>query len=129
MTAATLAKVDGTFAGRTTTLSGLMEGLAAAWLGWVGIREWQSLEHELTIAAFRTRDRTPRVDERRTLPGPAGRRASGAAAAPDPQVRRPGRGCANGCRDRRSIGRHESAGAMLRQCVLGRRRLTSRHGS
>jgi hypothetical protein len=57
MTAATIAKVDGTvevdgtFAGRVTTLSEFMESLAADWQGWYGIRTWQSLGGELTIDA------------------------------------------------------------------------------
>jgi hypothetical protein len=51
MTAATIAKLDGTFADLVTTLSGFVESLASDWQGWDGIRSWRSMERELTLDA------------------------------------------------------------------------------
>jgi Family of unknown function (DUF6228) len=51
MSAATIAKIDGTFADPATTLSGFVTSLAADWTGWAGVRSWQSMERELTIDA------------------------------------------------------------------------------
>ncbi|BCY05399.1 hypothetical protein L3i22_004870 [Actinoplanes sp. L3-i22] len=51
LTATTIAKIDGAYAGISTTLSGFVAGLAAAWQGWDGTRTWESMERELTLDA------------------------------------------------------------------------------
>jgi hypothetical protein len=51
MTASTTAGIDGVFADLGTTLSGFVEGLAADWRGWDGVRTWRSMERELCLDA------------------------------------------------------------------------------
>ncbi|WP_319461062.1 DUF6228 family protein [Micromonospora sp. RTP1Z1] len=51
MTASTVAKIDGLYADLATTLSGFVQGLAADWHGWNGVRTWTSMERELAIDA------------------------------------------------------------------------------
>ncbi|MFI5936277.1 DUF6228 family protein [Actinoplanes sp. NPDC051494] len=51
LTAATIAQIDGIFAERAVLLSGFVEGLAAGWRGWDGVRTWQSMGRELIIDA------------------------------------------------------------------------------
>ena len=69
MTAATVAEVDGAFAGASMTLSEFVEGLAADWQGWNGARRWQSMERGLTVDA--------RHDGRRSVSLSVTLRASG----------------------------------------------------
>lgn len=51
MTAATIADVDGGVADLAMTLAGFVEGLAAEWRGWDGIRTWRSMGRELAVDA------------------------------------------------------------------------------
>jgi hypothetical protein len=43
LTATTTTKIDGAYAGMSTTLSGFVEALAADWHGWDGTRTWESI--------------------------------------------------------------------------------------
>ncbi|MGW3350023.1 DUF6228 family protein [Nonomuraea rubra] len=49
MTASTVAKIDGMYASLDCTLPGFVEGLAAEWRGWDGVRSWASMERELAL--------------------------------------------------------------------------------
>lgn len=51
LTASTVAKIDGQFFDLDTTLPGFVQGLAADWQGWNGVRTWTSWERELAIDA------------------------------------------------------------------------------
>ncbi|MET8008300.1 DUF6228 family protein [Nonomuraea glycinis] len=49
MTASTVAKIDGMYASLDCALPGFVEGLAADWRGWDGVRTWTSMERELAL--------------------------------------------------------------------------------
>lgn len=70
MTASTVAEIDGQYANLECTLPAFVEGLAADWRGWDGVRTWMSMERELALDV--RHDRRSRVSLGVTLraPGP-----------------------------------------------------------